>query len=565
MPTYAQKISMKKLILAGCSLIFSQILFAQAIRITDIPHPKNETFGFSMNKVRDQAFYVWSHGGRDTLSIYSVTRKKGKWQKPVTASFSPKPGVWKDIDPFITPDGKQVYFQSNRPVTPGGSVSKQFDIWMVSKTEKGWSEAQHLGNVVNSDSSESFASVTDSRTLYFGSGRKGSYGKLDIFSSPLKDGVRQVPVNIGMTINTNHYDTNPFIAHDESFLIFSTEIDGNYGDNDLYVSFNIGGQWTKPWNLGSNVNSSISEFCPFMLPGEDTLYFARLDKKKRFKEDLYKVYLPIQSLKQRVMYKAAIFEDGLISTGNTMNIAFEPDGKTVYIARSNSNRSVVKLFQSALINGKWSEPSVVPFSENFPFTGLPYIRSDGSKMIFTINDISKDLWISDKTADGWGNPYPLPGKVNTNEHGEYFATTSNQGTLYFSSERGSSKCDIYKSIRVNGEWQEPVKVEGINTDVSESNPWIAPDESYMIFMSDRPDGFGAFDLYISYNENGTWSMPQNLGPEVNTDVNDFQPTMSPDGKYFYFTRTAWPSGIDRRIGREDVYRIDARILSLKKK
>ena len=556
---------MQRLITLGCLLILTQTLLGQATRTTEIPHPANETFGFSMNQAKDQAFYVWSRGGRDTMNIYSVVKKKGKWQKPAPASFSLKPGVWKDIDPFITPDGQQVYFQSNRPVKPNGTASKQFDIWMVSKTPKGWSEAKHLGNIVNSDSSEAFASITREGKLYYGSMRKESYGKLDIFSSVQKDGVWQTPVNAGMTINTTQHDTNPFIAHDESFMILSTDAEGNYGNNDLYISFNINGNWTKPWNLGSSVNSPTSEFCPFMLPGEDTLYFARLEKGKRFKEDLYKVYLPVNTLRQLVTSKASIFEDGLLSTGNTMNTAFEPDGKTVYIARSNSSRSVVKIFQSHFVNGTWSEPEVVPFSQNFAYTGLPYVTADGTKMLFSANGKSKDIWVSDKTPNGWGDPYPLPGNVNTNEHAEYFATMTNKGTLYFSSERGDSKCDIYRAERVNDEWQQPVRVAGISSDASESNPLIAPDESYMIFMADRPDGFGGYDLYISYNENGSWSTPLNLGPEINSDVHDFQPAMSPDGKYFYFTRTPWPTGSDKRYGREDVYRIDARVLPLKGK
>jgi Tol biopolymer transport system component len=217
------------------------------------------------------------------------------------------------------------------------------------------------------------------------------------------------------------------------------------------------------------------------------------------------------------------------------------------------------------VDGKWSEPALVPFSQNFAYTCLPYVTADGSKMLFSGNGKSKDIWVSDKTMNGWSDPYPLPGKVNTDEHAEYFATMTSEGTLYFSSERGDSKCDIYRAERINGEWQQPMRLEGISTNASESNPLIAPDESYMIFMADRPDSFGGYDLYISYKEKGTWSTPLNLGPEINSDVHDFQPALSPDGKYFYFTRTPWPAGSDKRYGREDVYKIDARVLPLKRK
>jgi hypothetical protein len=119
---------MQRLIALGCLLILTtQTMLAQATITTEIPHPANETFGFSMNQTKDQAFYVWSRGSRDTMNIYSVVKKKGKWQKPVPASFSLKPGVWKDIDPFITPDGQQVYFQSNRPVNSGWCPKQKKD------------------------------------------------------------------------------------------------------------------------------------------------------------------------------------------------------------------------------------------------------------------------------------------------------------------------------------------------------------------------------------------------------------------------------------------------------
>lgn len=107
-------------------------------------------------------------------------------------------------------------------------------------------------------------------------------------------------------------------------------------------------------------------------------------------------------------------------------------------------------------------------------------------------------------------------------------------------------------------------MDGIVTDeFSESNPLIASDESYMIFMSDRPDGFGAYDLYISYNQGGVWSRPQNLGPQINSKYHDFQPGLSADGKYFYFTRTPWPAGAAQRQGPENIYRIDSKVLRLR--
>jgi Tol biopolymer transport system component len=81
------------------------------------------------------------------------------------------------------------------------------------------------------------------------------------------------------------------------------------------------------------------------------------------------------------------------------------------------------------------------------------------------------------------------------------------------------------------------------------DPYIAPDESFIIFASNRPNGISEadmflrdggsqeLDLYISYNKgNNTWTTPKNLGKGINTKAWEFGPTLSPDKKYLFFTR-----------------------------
>jgi Tol biopolymer transport system component len=77
----------------------------------------------------------------------------------------------------------------------------------------------------------------------------------------------------------------------------------------------------------------------------------------------------------------------------------------------------------------------------------------------------------------------------------------------------------------------------INTKYLEHDPFIAPDESYLLFTSvDRPGGFGTGDLYISSRmKDGTWTEAKNLGKVFNTNGYDFCPIVSPDGKYFFFS------------------------------
>ncbi len=77
----------------------------------------------------------------------------------------------------------------------------------------------------------------------------------------------------------------------------------------------------------------------------------------------------------------------------------------------------------------------------------------------------------------------------------------------------------------------------MNTEFSEHDPFVAPDESYLIFTSTRPGGFGREDLYIGYKKvDGSWTEPKNMGKTINSSGVDFCPMLSPDGKYLFFTR-----------------------------
>jgi hypothetical protein len=76
----------------------------------------------------------------------------------------------------------------------------------------------------------------------------------------------------------------------------------------------------------------------------------------------------------------------------------------------------------------------------------------------------------------------------------------------------------------------------INTPANEFEALIAPDESFLILMAGgRPEAKGGFDLYISYNRNGTWAKLENLGDKINSSGNEYSPVISPDGKYFLWT------------------------------
>ena len=138
--------------------------------------------------VRDLALneseaYFTAQSPLGEVSVIMVSRKiRNKWRKPKIAAFS---GSYGDLEPFLSLDGKRLYFASNRPLNTDDTAVKDYDLWMVKRDDpkSKWSDPINLGNDINTEHNEFYPSLTSSGTLYFTSDRPGSKGKDDIFFS----------------------------------------------------------------------------------------------------------------------------------------------------------------------------------------------------------------------------------------------------------------------------------------------------------------------------------------------------------------------------------------------
>lgn len=247
----------------------------------------NGEFGLTISPDSKIALWVLSKGKRDTLTIMESKKENGQWTKPRIASFSSSTGEWKDIDPIFSPDGKTVLFQSNRN-TNRSADRKDFDIWAVNLTDTGWAKPYRLEGSINSEASESYASMTKDGTIYFMKENENKTGLSDIYYSILRDGKYLEPQNIGLPVNTNERESNPYISPNGKYIIYFSSDKSGFGEVDLYISFKRKNKWTVPKNLGSSINSKFAEFCPFVHEKEKRLYFSRQEKDgDRFKENLY--------------------------------------------------------------------------------------------------------------------------------------------------------------------------------------------------------------------------------------------------------------------------------------
>lgn len=293
---------------------------------------------------------------------------------------------------------------------------------------------------------------------------------------------------------------------------------------------------------------------------------------------------------EKPLSEPTVFGDGIISTGLfDSHPAFTPDGKTLYFLRSTPTFSLWTIVFSRFENGKWSTPEIAPFSGQYSDAD-PFITPDGLRMYFISNrpvpGKSKpdlDIWLVEKTSNGWSEP-KNPGVPINSPGNEWYPTITANGTMYFGSDRdgGKGRTDIYRCRLVDGKYAEAENLgDIINTPSNEFEALIAPDESFLILMGGgRPEARGGFDLYISYNRNGAWTKPVSLGNKINSSANEYSPTISPDGKYFFWTsaRSFADNPLEKRLdarelmnrlqsprnGLGDIYYIDLSSLKIER-
>jgi len=235
--------------------------------------------------------------------------------------------------------------------------------------------------------------------------------------------------------------------------------------------------------------------------------------------------------------------EGVISTAkDEFGGSISPDGKEIYFDVTVAPHYLYTMCVSHLVNGTWQKPEVLPFSGQYRDSD-PVLSPDGKTLLFASDrplagakGKSFYIWAAEKTANGWSEPKALEGSVNA-EGSQVFASVASNGNLYFTSDR-KGEFDIFRSRLVNGKYGEAEDLgPKINAPtISSLEALVAPDESYLLIGSfGRQPGYGNSDLFISYNENGSWSTPKNLGPAINTVAREYSPRLTADGKWLIFT------------------------------
>lgn len=254
-----------------------------------------------------------------------------------------------------------------------------------------------------------------------------------------------------------------------------------------------------------------------------------------------------------------IFAKGIISTpARELNSVFSPGGDLFLFTRRDHSQTY-RIMETRYGPAGWSTPAVTPFTREDGGVD-PAFSWEGDLVFFgsgrtgTLGDA--DIWAVELSPDGsWGRPRNLGRPVNTAGN-ENHSSPARDGTLYFHSagHPGLGESDIFRAAVSADGYATPVNLgPAVNSEASDFDPFVAPDQSYVVFASTRAGGFGGGDLHVSFRtEDGGWTRAVNLGDVFNTSATEFCPKVTPDGRYLFYT--------SRFTGEGDIYWVDARIL-----
>jgi hypothetical protein len=457
----------------------------------------------------------------------------GIWKEPALADFVKDFLTNNNGNPTFSPDGEKLFFYSDRP---GGLGN--YDSWYVERTDSGWSKPVNAGAPYNTADADLTPLFTNKGNAY----HLGYNNKHEEITSCYKYSNNKFTDPTPMDILSEYGPWwTLYISPEEEYVIFAGDDTPN-----LYIRFkNDKNKWGNPINMGSKINTAEDERFPVVSPDGKYLFFIRGEGTLN---NYYWVFTSIIDDLRNEASKylgqtppgdsAVMFAPGIISKTNSHGtLVISPDGKEIFWNVANFDTYEGKIYSVIYSNGKWSDPKIPSFSTIGIVTNVVF-SPNGKKLFFEYRDDANSSWTIkyvEKTDSGWSKPksdgllvstsssFTTTGKVY---YSDTYAKTPWGGGIYSAnySETGLSNIQLLPEI-IN------------TTDIVNYTPYIATDESYLLFSSNRPLKGGNdtnMYLYISFNNNGIWSTPQKINNAINFTGKARLPSISPDGKYLFF-------------------------------
>ena len=317
--------------------------------------------------------------------FYASKRENGEWKPRYKLDYPINTG-YNEGAQCISPDGKYLFYTICNTDFGNGSC----DLYWSKRIGNRWSRPRNFDAPVCTKFWESQPSIApDGKTIYFASNRPGGFGKMDIWKTTMtEEGLFSVPENLGKNINTEGDDSAPFIHADGRTLYFVSDGHPGMGGKDIFFATLTDTGWTRPVNLGYPINTPADEINILINAAGTTAYFST-DKEGGYGgQDLYYFALDERLRPTPVTYiKGKVFDE---NTHEPLHAAIEMiDLNTNEVTTSTFSDPVTGEFLACILTGSnillnVSHPYYLIHSENFQiekkYTELnPYLKNIAMK------------------------------------------------------------------------------------------------------------------------------------------------------------------------------------------
>ncbi|MBL4587682.1 MAG: PD40 domain-containing protein, partial [Flavobacteriales bacterium] len=307
---------------------------------------------------------------------------------------------------------------------------------------------------------------------------------------------------------SNYYNYRSFIEMDDVATYNKVRLQIQYAENAMELIKNPVG--VKIINLGPDINTKYSEYCPIVSADGQVLIFTSRRE------------------------------------GGT-GIAVDDDGnfyEDIYICHKQKD-------------GKWSKPKSIGANINSAGHEAAIGLSPDGQLLFIYKDDNNDgnvYFSRRKGEEDWSKPLPMGSDVNTKSWETHATVNATQDLLIFVSNRtgGYGGRDLWYSKKLpDGNWGLAQNIGSvINTQYEEDSPFLTVDGNTLIFSSQGHTSMGGFDIFRSEFVDGAWTAPENIGYPINTSEDDVFFSLTPDGQHAYYS-----SRMDGGYGDTDLYKL----------
>lgn len=270
------------------SFLLAAASVSAPVLLTTFSSPMND-YNFSTDRRERMMVFARSEADFRNARIYVARTRAGGWSEPQPIDFSD--GRYSDSDPWLTPDGKTLYFISDRPAPGRDAARTDYDIWRASRTARGWSAPEHLGPEINGRGQE-LGPELHGGTLYFASARRSGLGGLDIYAASANGRGFNAAAPMAAPFNTASSESDFTLSCDGKAAMFWRSI----GDRGMiHITYRDKAGWGEPVALPDSINIGPFNFTPsFSCKGPRIRYASTRERSGQpaGMADIYEATLP---------------------------------------------------------------------------------------------------------------------------------------------------------------------------------------------------------------------------------------------------------------------------------